>query len=146
LVGRGAVKGRAIDGEARSLVLAKDALLAAATGIASVINGLRLTHQAPEGATPIDSGLTPAPEMSEEAAGLLRVVNLLGDEHPLLGSVIAASTILYEGQRVRKLGCGVSPPALESQANAPSWPATSAASAIDALYFENIRALGDLTE
>lgn len=97
LVGRGGIKGREIDEDARNLVLAKDALLATAavTGLASVINGLRLTRQAPEGATPIDSGVTPAPEMSEEAARLLRVVNVLGDVNiGVLGGIIALSTIL----------------------------------------------------
>ncbi len=97
LAGRGGIKGRAIDEEARNLVLAKDALLATAavTGLASVVNGLRLARQAPEGATPIDSGVSPAPEMSDEAAGLLRVVNVLGDVNiAVLGGVIAVSTIL----------------------------------------------------
>ena len=97
LAGRGGIKGRMIDEEARNLVLAKDALLATAavTGLASVVNGLRLARQAPEGATPIDSGVTPAPEMSDETAGLLRVVNVLGDVNiAVLGGVIAVSTIL----------------------------------------------------
>jgi hypothetical protein len=97
LAGRGAIKGSAIDEEARNLVLAKDVLLAAAaaTGLASVLSGLRLTRQAPKGATPIDSGASPAPEMSEEAAGLLRLVNVLGDMNiGILGGVIAVSTIL----------------------------------------------------
>lgn len=97
LVGRTAIKGSAIEDEARNLVLAKDALLAAVAvaGIASIISGLRLTGQAPEGAVPIDSGVTPAPETSEEAAGLLRTVNLLGNANlALLGGVIAVSTIL----------------------------------------------------
>jgi hypothetical protein len=97
LAGRGAIKGNAIDEEARNLVFAKDALLATATvtGLASVLSGLRLARQAPEGATPIDSGVTPAPEMSKEAAGLLRAVNLLGNANlAVLGGTIAVSTIL----------------------------------------------------
>ncbi len=46
LAGRGAIKGSLIDDEARNLVLAKDALLAVAavTGLASVVNGLRLAR------------------------------------------------------------------------------------------------------
>lgn len=60
-----------------------------------MLSGLRLTRQAPRGATPIDSGASPAPEMSEEAAGLLRLVNVLGDVNiGILGGVIAVSTIL----------------------------------------------------
>jgi hypothetical protein len=80
-----------------NLLLAKGALLAAAaaTGLASVLSGLRLTPQAPKGATPIDSGASPAPEMSEEAAELLRLVNVLGDVNiGILGGVITVSTIL----------------------------------------------------
>jgi hypothetical protein len=97
LAGRGAIKGSAIDEVARNLVFAKDALLATATvtGLASVLSGLRLVRQAPEGATPIASGVTPAPETSKESAGLLRAVNLLGNANlAVLGGTIAVSTIL----------------------------------------------------
>lgn len=98
LVGRASISGNAaIDEEANNLVRVKDALLATAavTGLASVVSGLALTRQAPEGATPIDSGVTPAPEMSDEAARLLRRVNLLGNANiAVLGGVIAVSTIL----------------------------------------------------
>jgi hypothetical protein len=60
-----------------------------------MISGLQLTRQAPDGATPIDSGVSPAPEMSEEAARLLRRVNVLGNVNiAVLGGVIAVSTIL----------------------------------------------------
>jgi hypothetical protein len=98
LAGRSAISGDlALDEEGNNLVRTKDALLAtaAATGLASIISGLQLTHQAPNGATPIDSGVSPAPEMSEEAARLLRRVNVLGNVNiGVLGSVIAVSTIL----------------------------------------------------
>lgn len=98
LVGRSSISGRyALDEEANNLVRAKDALLATAavTGLASIISGLSLSGQAPEGATPIDSGVRPAPEMSEEAARLLRRVNLLGDANiAILAGAIAVSTIL----------------------------------------------------
>jgi hypothetical protein len=98
LTGRSAISGRyALDDEANNLVRAKDALLATAAvaGLASIISGLSLSRQAPDGATPIDSGVSPAPEMSEEAAKLLRRVNLLGNVNiAVLGGVIAVSTIL----------------------------------------------------
>ena len=57
-VGRAGISGRAIDDDARNLVLAKDALFVATTltGLASIISGLRLTRQAPEGTTPIQTG------------------------------------------------------------------------------------------
>ena len=83
--------------EANNLVRIKDALLAtaAATGLASIASGLQLTRQAPDGAVPIDSGVSPAPEMSDEAARLLRRVNMLGNVNiAVLGGVIAVSTIL----------------------------------------------------
>ena len=98
LTGRAAISGNlALDEEANNLVRTKDALLAtaAATGLISMISGLQLTRQAPDGATPIDSGVSPAPEMSEEAARLLRRVNVLGNVNiAVLGGVIAVSTIL----------------------------------------------------
>jgi len=97
LAGRGAIRGEIIDEDTRNLVLVKDALLATAagTGLASILSGLSLSRQAPDGATPIDSGVTPAPEMSDEAARLLRRVNVLGNVNvAVLGSIIAVSTIL----------------------------------------------------
>jgi hypothetical protein len=98
LVGRSSISGNlALDEEANNLVRTKDALLATAavTGLASMISGLSLSRQAPEGAVPLDSGVSPAPEMSDEAARLLRRVNVLGDVNiAVLGGAIAISTIL----------------------------------------------------
>ena len=98
LVGRSSISGRyALDDEGNNLVRTKDALLATAavTGLASMISGLSLSRQAPEGAVPLDSGTSPAPEMSEEAAKLLRRVNVLGDVNiAVLGGAIAVSTLL----------------------------------------------------
>ena len=56
--GRAGISGRAIDEDARNLVLAKDALFVASalTELASIISGLRLTRQASEGTTPIQTG------------------------------------------------------------------------------------------
>lgn len=80
-VGRAGISGESIDEDARNLVLAKVALFVASilTGLASIVSGLRLARQAPEGATPIQTGTEPAPETPEEAAGLLRTVNVLGN-------------------------------------------------------------------
>jgi hypothetical protein len=98
LAGRSSISGRyALGDEANNLVRTKDALLATAavTGLASMISGLSLSRQAPEGAVPLDSGTSPAPEMSEEAAKLLRRVNVLGNVNiAVLGGAIAVSTIL----------------------------------------------------
>ena len=104
--GRAGISGRSIGEDARNLVLAKDALFVASglTGLASIISGLRLTRQAPEGATPIQTGTEPAPETSDEAAGLLRTVNILGNVSiGLIASIIAVTTILSQkaGQSTR---------------------------------------------
>jgi len=100
LTGRAAISGElALDEEANNLVRTKDALLATAavTGLVSMLSGISLSRQAPDGATPLDDGLTPAPEMSEDAARLLRRVNLLGNVNiAVLGGVIAVSTILSQ--------------------------------------------------
>ena len=95
--GRAGLSGGEIDEEARNLVLAKDVLFAAAalTGLASVIGGLQLSRQAPGGATPIESGTTPADETPEAAARLLRMVNVLGNVNiVLLGAIGVITTIL----------------------------------------------------
>jgi hypothetical protein len=105
-LGRAGVSGRSIDEEARNLVLAKDALFVAGalTGLASIFSGLRLTRQAPDGATPIQTGTEPAPDTPEEAAGLLRTVNVLGNlSLGIIASIIAVTTILSQkaGQSTR---------------------------------------------
>lgn len=98
LAGRSTISGNfALDDEGNNLVRTKDALLATAavTGLVSMLSGLSLSRQAPDGAVPLDSGVSPAPEMSDEAARLLRRVNLLGNVNiAVLGGVIAVSTIL----------------------------------------------------
>ena len=105
-VGRAGISGESIDEDARSLVLAKDALFVASilTGLASIISGLRLARQAPEGATRVQTGTEPAPETPEEAAGLLRTVNVLGNVSlGLIASIIVVTTILSQkaGQSAR---------------------------------------------
>jgi hypothetical protein len=105
-IGRAGISGESIDEDARNLVLAKDALFVASalTGLASIISGLRLSRQAPDGATPIQTGTEPAPETPEEAAGLLRTVNVLGNVSlGLIASIIAVTTILSQkaGQSTR---------------------------------------------
>ena len=105
-VGRAGISGDSIDEDARNLVLAKDALFVASilTGLASIISGLRLARQAPEGATPIQTGTEPAPETPEEAAGLLHTMNVLGNVSlGLIASIIAVTTIFSQkaGQSAR---------------------------------------------
>ncbi len=97
--GRTAISGEALDEEGRNLVLAKDALFVASavTGLISILSGLSLARQAPDGATPIETGTTPASDTPEEAASLLRRVNLLGNLNlALIGGIGAITTILSQ--------------------------------------------------
>jgi hypothetical protein len=48
------------------------------TSVASAIAGRRIPRQAPEGATPVESGAEPAPETPEEAARSQRLSAFLG--------------------------------------------------------------------
>ena len=94
--GRAGISGRSIDEEARGFVLAKDVLfiLSALTGLASILQGLSLTRQAPDGAVPIETGTTPSSETPDEAARLLRSVNVLGNVNlALIGAIGAITTI-----------------------------------------------------
>jgi len=96
-VGRAGLSGGEIDEESRNLVLAKDVLFGAAalTGLASTIRGYQLSRQAPGGATPIESGTTPADDTPEAAARLLRTVNVLGNVNiVLVGAIGVITTIL----------------------------------------------------
>ena len=95
--GRLGLTGGEIDQQTRNLVLAKDLLYAAGTlsGIASVLQGLALTREAPEGAVPIASGTTPSSDTPEKAATLLRGVNQLGNANlAITGAILGITTIL----------------------------------------------------
>jgi hypothetical protein len=97
--GRTAISGESLDDEGRNLVLAKDALFVASavTGLISILSGLSLARQAPDGATPIETGTTPASDTPEKAASLLRRVNLLGNLNlALIGGIGAITTILSQ--------------------------------------------------
>ena len=48
------------------------------TSVASALVGMRIARQAPEGATPVESGAEPAPETPEEAARSQRLSAFLG--------------------------------------------------------------------
>ena len=58
----------------------KNVLLGGAliTSVAAAIAGTRIARQAPEGATPVESGAEPAPETPEEAARSQRLSAFLG--------------------------------------------------------------------
>jgi hypothetical protein len=63
-----------------SLAGLKNILLGGAllTSVASAMAGRRIARQAPEGATPVESGAAPAPETPEEAARSQRLSAFLG--------------------------------------------------------------------
>jgi hypothetical protein len=96
-VSRADISGRASNEEARSLVLAKDVLFGVAipTGLASVIGQLILSRQAPEGATPSETGNIPAPETPDGSARLVRMNSVLGNVSiALFARIIAVTTML----------------------------------------------------
>ncbi len=95
--GRAALSGRSIDQDAQNLSRIKDLLYisGAVSGLASVISGLRLANQAPDGAVPIEDGSTPSAETPEEAQKLIRTVNALGSVNlAITGSLIGLTTAL----------------------------------------------------
>jgi hypothetical protein len=81
----------------------KNVLLGGAllTTLASVIAGRRIARQAPEGATPVESGAEPAPETPEEAA---RSQRLLGRRHGRAGGRRAWALLGARGPRRGKAG------------------------------------------
>jgi uncharacterized membrane protein len=83
----------------RALSLAKDGLVAAAvvTGVLNGIQGGRLAKQAPEGAVPIETGLTPAPETPPEAAKIQRSLALFGNLNIITGiTLVAVNAVLAQ--------------------------------------------------
>ena len=95
--GRAALSGRSIDEGAQNLSRVKDLLYitGAVSGLASVVSGLRLANKAPDGAVPIEDGSTPAAETPEDAAKLIRTVNVLGNVNlAITGSLIGLTTAL----------------------------------------------------
>jgi hypothetical protein len=65
------------------------------TTLASAIVGMRIARQAPEGATPVESGTEPAPETPEEAARSQRLSAFLGSATvALVAGVLGLSSAL----------------------------------------------------
>jgi hypothetical protein len=65
------------------------------TTLASAISGMRIARQAPEGATPVESGTEPAPETPEEAARSQRLSAFLGSATvALVAGVLGLSSAL----------------------------------------------------
>jgi hypothetical protein len=91
--------GKDANRRANGLSLTKDLLMgvAASTGLVALVAQVVLNHQAPEGAVPLETGGVPAPEASDKAARLQRLVGALGSVNvALFGGLIAATTVLCE--------------------------------------------------
>ncbi len=88
----------------RALSTAKDGLMASSllTGVLSGIQGARLARQAPEGAVPVETGTTPAPETPAKAAGIQRTLGLLGNLNIASGvALVAVNAILAQTNHSR---------------------------------------------
>jgi hypothetical protein len=70
----------ALTARERRLARAKDGLVGALlmTGVATAVEGVRFSRQAPGGAVPLADGSTPAPDTPEPAARLKRRLDALG--------------------------------------------------------------------
>jgi hypothetical protein len=91
--------GKDANRRAHGLTLTKDVLtgVAASTGLVALVAQVMLNHQAPGGAVPLETGGMPAPEASDKAARLQRLVGALGSVNvALFGGLIAATTALCE--------------------------------------------------
>jgi len=75
------------------------------TTLASAIVGMRIAWQAPEGATPVESGAEPAPETPEEAARSQRLSAFLSSATvALVAGVLALSSALEVRAVLRNKG------------------------------------------
>jgi hypothetical protein len=83
----------------------KNVLLGGAllTSIASAIAGRRIARQAPEGATPVESGAEPAPETPDEAAHSQRLSALLGAATVALVAGVLGLSSALEVRAVEKM-------------------------------------------
>ena len=83
----------------RTLSMYKDVLIGTAvvTGVLSGVQGGRLAKQAPEGAVPVETGTTPAPETPPQAARIQRSLGLLGNLNIATGiALVAVNAILAQ--------------------------------------------------
>jgi hypothetical protein len=126
-----------LSGTERALSSAKDGLMAAAvlTGIASGVQGARLAKQAPDGAVPVETGTTPAPETPPEAARIQRSLGVLGSANIVAGvALVAVNAILAQTNhshpaKKRTLRRSSSP----GRSSSPLWFSSAVATAAAAL-------------
>ena len=83
----------------------KNVLLGGAlfTSVAAAIAGRRIASQAPEGATPVESGAEPAPETPEEAARSQRLSALFGAATVALVAGVLGMSSALEVRAVQKM-------------------------------------------
>jgi hypothetical protein len=83
----------------------KNVLLGGAllTTVASAISGMRIARQAPEGATPVESGAEPAPETPDEAARSQRLSAFLGTATVALVAGVLGLSSALEVRAVEKM-------------------------------------------
>jgi hypothetical protein len=72
------------------------------TSVAAAIAGRRIARQAPEGATPVESGAEPAPETPEEAARSQRLSAFLGAATVVLVAGVLGLSSALEVRAVEK--------------------------------------------
>lgn len=87
----------------RRLITAKDVAVGAVvvTGLASAAGGVRFSHQAPEGAVPMQSGSEPAPETPPEAVGIKRALSALGALNLVADTALVAVNVVIARSVIR---------------------------------------------
>ena len=79
-IGRSRLSGREIDNTTRMLTLVKDILIGStlALGAANIFAGGMLAKQAPDGAVPSETGLTPAENTPPKAVKVMKFLDIAG--------------------------------------------------------------------
>jgi hypothetical protein len=93
-----------LSGRERTLSVAKDGLMASSvlTGVLSGVQGARLARQAPDGAVPVETGVTPAPDTPPKAAVIQRSLRVLGNLNIASGvALVAVNAILAQTNHSR---------------------------------------------
>jgi hypothetical protein len=103
LVGRKLLSGREVTKSARSLTLAKDALIGGAvvTGIASIVLGRLLSREIEERSAPLDETGQVAPYASRRARGLQRATEVLSVAGMALDAGVIGVTALLAMQSAK---------------------------------------------